>query len=474
MNLTARLRELATQSPELPAFITIDDTLITFGTLDSLIDAAARRLLRLGVQPGQIAALGFSGVDEALVLVISLALARIGAASADPQLPSQHLTLALLPHGVAARADMRCEFFGMEWLDPDSEAEAAVAIHPAPDTLRIFATSGTSGVSRFVPISHTSMRARLAPAWAPSYAPGQERMICALGLGGSWSHRLVLKLLLSGGALVFSNPRDIINTILRHRVTSLVTSPFSLQSILDRLPAGIGPLAGLRSLELGGSQVPPSLIQRARINLCSNVLTSYGASEIGPCAGAASEVLATMDLAVGVLAEGLEVEALDPSGAVLPPGEIGELRFRTPGMASGYLDNPSATAAHFRDGWFYSGDLGHLGVGRMLCISGRLGEFINAGGVKISPRVIEDVLLSHPDILEAAAFPVPDRDGLAQIWAAIVSESPVDHASLARFCAEHLGEQSPKFILQMKALPRNANGKVLTRDLISYAERQIA
>jgi acyl-coenzyme A synthetase/AMP-(fatty) acid ligase len=86
--------------------------------------------------------------------------------------------------------------------------------------------------------------------------------------------------------------------------------------------------------------------------------------------------------------------------------------------------------------------------------------------------VIEDVLLSLPQVTDAAAFGVPDRMGAVQIWAAIVADTRVETAVLNAICRERLAEKSPKFILQVKALPRNANGKVVRDELVKFAMTQ--
>jgi long-chain acyl-CoA synthetase len=92
-----------------------------------------------------------------------------------------------------------------------------------------------------------------------------------------------------------------------------------------------------------------------------------------------------------------------------------------------------------------------------------------AGGNKVSPQVIEDVLLSLPQVTEAAAFGVPDRMGVVQIWAAIVAATPVDMAVLQAARRAKLADKAPKFALQVKGLPRNANGKILRTELIAFA-----
>jgi O-succinylbenzoic acid--CoA ligase len=107
----------------------------------------------------------------------------------------------------------------------------------------------------------------------------------------------------------------------------------------------------------------------------------------------------------------------------------------------------------------------------ILIVTGRTGEFINSGGVKVSPRVIEDVLLAQPGVTQAAAFGVPDQHGLAQIWAAVVVEPGTDTGAVARAAGAALGVKAPRALIQVPDLPRNANGKVLVHELVAQAAR---
>lgn len=132
-----------------------------------------------------------------------------------------------------------------------------------------------------------------------------------------------------------------------------------------------------------------------------------------------------------------------------------------------------ASAQAFRDGWFVSGDIGAVWPDGMLTVTGRVSDLINRGGTKVSPRVIEQALLSLPTVIDAAAFGVPDASGLEQIWAAIVARARIDDTVLNAFCQRALPGISPTTILQMAALPRNENGKLLREQLVAIALRTL-
>jgi acyl-coenzyme A synthetase/AMP-(fatty) acid ligase len=136
--------------------------------------------------------------------------------------------------------------------------------------------------------------------------------------------------------------------------------------------------------------------------------------------------------------------------------------------ASAYTGDPVASA-RVQDGWVYPGDVGAVSSDGLLTVAGRAGELINSGGNKVSPRVIEDVLLSFAGVREAAAFGVPDSLGLTRIWAAMVVDRPVDGAALQAFCVARLGNVAPKHVMKMDALPRNESGKILRTELARIA-----
>ena len=110
----------------------------------------------------------------------------------------------------------------------------------------------------------------------------------------------------------------------------------------------------------------------------------------------------------------------------------------------------------------------------MLTLSGREVELINNGGVKISPRAIEDALLALPAVIDAAAFGVTDTSGFEHVWAAIVTNQPVEEAALDALRATLTAATAPETIFQVTEIPRNANGKIRREELVALASRMMA
>ena len=446
MNVTAPLRRLARRHPHAPALIRADDRVLSYAALDAAIDRLAVRLAVLDLAADAPVGLAIVGPDESRGLILAFALARLGIPSADPALPGTR-QLAADP----------------AWFNATDPAPEVPLAPGAARLLRVFASSGTTGAPKPVPVSHALMTRRVVANIRAPGGPDPCARIVAVNLGITWGFTAALRTLWQGGTLVLTNPREAASRILRHRVRTIVTAPTGLAAMLDALPAGTGPLPGLETIEIGGSVLPRPLRQAAAARLCPRLISYLGASEAGGIASAPLAALEGREGAVGFVHAGITVEAVDAADRPLPPGAEGRLRLRGPLLA-----------AAGPDGWFYPGDLGTVWADGMLCLAGRAEDMMNCGGVKLSARAIEEALLGLPGVTEAAAFAVPDARGLDQPWAAIVAQVPIAAADIGRVCAAAQTGAVPRTVLQMRALPRTATGKVRKDLLVAFARAQPA
>ena len=160
-----------------------------------------------------------------------------------------------------------------------------------------------------------------------------------------------------------------------------------------------------------------------------------------------------------------------PDGAILPPLAVGEVVVQGPSVFTGYENNPEANREAFRDGWFRTGDQGFLDEEGYLFLTGRLRETINRGGEKIAPREIDEVLLGHPAVRDAAAFPVPHAALGQDIAAAVVLQpgSALTADEIRAFAAQRLADYKvPGKIIFVDAIPRSPSGKVRRASLAEH------
>ena len=155
---------------------------------------------------------------------------------------------------------------------------------------------------------------------------------------------------------------------------------------------------------------------------------------------------------------------MDEAGTLLAVGAQGEVVIQGPNVTRGYHNNPEANAAAFTHGWFRTGDQGVLDAEGYLTLVGRLKELINRGGEKISPREIDEVLLTHPAVAEAVCFGVPDTKYGEEVAAAVVLRGDASEADLIAHCRDRLAAfKAPKTIYLIAQVPRTATGKIQRR-----------
>ena len=170
---------------------------------------------------------------------------------------------------------------------------------------------------------------------------------------------------------------------------------------------------------------------------------------------------------IGKPLEDVEVQIVDEDGALVPRGEMGEIVARGSRMMSGYWREDAATKEAIRSGWIYTGDLGYQDDDDYIFLSGRAKDFIKRGGEMVSPEEVERVLISHPQVDDAAVIGIPDEEWGEEVRAVVVSsEGGVSEDVLVQYCQDKLASfKRPRSVVCIDELPRNVMGKVLKRDL---------
>jgi fatty-acyl-CoA synthase len=170
----------------------------------------------------------------------------------------------------------------------------------------------------------------------------------------------------------------------------------------------------------------------------------------------------------GRAALNVETRVVDDDDVDVPVGEIGEIIHRSPQAMLGYWNDAEKTAAMFRNGWLHSGDLGVMDDEGFITVVDRKKDMIKSGGENVASREVEELIYQHPAVSEVAVFGVPDDRWIEAVAAVVVVRDgqQVDAAELTAFCRERLaGFKVPKRITFTEALPKNASGKVLKREL---------
>jgi fatty-acyl-CoA synthase len=227
-------------------------------------------------------------------------------------------------------------------------------------------------------------------------------------------------------------------------------------------------LGGLRKAYYGASIMPVPVLQRLKERLPHLAFHNcFGQSEIGPLAMVLGpdEHKGRMD-SCGRPVLFVEARVVDEDGRDVPDGERGEIVYRSPQLCEGYWDKPEETAEAFRDGWFHSGDLAVRDAHGYFTVVDRVKDVINSGGVLVASRQVEDALYTHEAVAEAAVIGLPDARWIEAVTAVVVPRGEVTEEQLLTHARDRLAHfKVPKRVLFVDALPRNASGKILKREL---------
>jgi acyl-CoA synthetase (AMP-forming)/AMP-acid ligase II len=238
-----------------------------------------------------------------------------------------------------------------------------------------------------------------------------------------------------------------------------------LQADFDRYDLSAWRIGGY-----GGAPMPVATIERLAVKLPNlQLINAYGATETtSPSTIIPPQYTASHSDSVGLPCPGTSIVVMSDDGRELPRGEIGELWIHSGSVVRGYWDNPQATADNFVAGYWRSGDLGTIDADDFVRVLDRKKDMINRGGMKIFSAEVESALASHPAVLESAVIAEPCPVLGERVRAVVVTSDPsVEAHDLRAWCAARLADYKvPETITFSETpLPRNANGKVLKRQL---------
>lgn len=338
------------------------------------------------------------------------------------------------------------------------------------DIALILHTSGTTSRPKRVPLPHKNLMVSARNVAETYKLTADDVSFCVMPL--FHVHGLVASTFatfLTGGTVVVPvrfNPLSFWSTVRDHRVSWYSAVPTIHQVLIARTKAGSRPAGAehLRFIRSCSAALSPQTMVDAEERFGVPVLEAYGMTE-------AAHQMASNPLPPGVrkpgsvgCGTGVRFAILNDAGESLDAGAIGEVAIKGSNVFDGYEGNPQANAESFTDGWFRTGDQGCLDNEGYLSLTGRIKELINRGGEKISPREIDDVLLTHSAVNEAVCFGIPDRVYGEAVAAAVVLDGTATEAELIAHCRSSLSEfKCPKVIYFVDAIPRGATGKIQRR-----------
>jgi acyl-coenzyme A synthetase/AMP-(fatty) acid ligase len=456
----ARLR------PEQPAII-LPDRLVSYDMLARGILCAEARLRGFDLAAGELVCVALASPIRHFIL--SAALFRLGQPAMSAESVEEIVALKLPVQtflqdpGGALTPGLRRILVDEQWF-----AGPRLAIGPAPgftgaDAIcRVDISSGSTGVPKAVWLDAARFQRLLVGLQAGDAVGVRGRVLNLVRLSGAWGFRFTAHALSVGHTVVFADsPRQALSMAAAYAVEAIVASTQQARDLVREQTSAPVPLPNLRALMFGGGLATRALLSEARARLCAQAIVQYGANEVGSIAVTPVDLLMDHEGAVGYPQPDVTLEIVDGDDRPVAPGMDGVVRLRTPSMGRPFPRD--ATHPSLRGGWFYPGDRGRLLANGMLTIEGRVNEVINSGGVKRAPELIEEVVLRHPNVAEAAAFGAPGPDGIEEVRLAVVTRAPIAERHLIDWCGERGLEVARVFAVE--SLPRTPLGKIRRDEL---------
>ena len=388
--------------------------------------------------------------------------------------------LTSVEHFVAAGGEQRGRWESLErWLSEGPVAAPQVEVTPGDPLYQMY-TSGTTGAPKGAVLSHSAVTSNvLQIALAHPVSPGDRGLVVLPMFHAAVIPAAFSVLCRGGSAFILDafDPERVVRVLEAERISVATLVPVMLQACLSTVQ-GVGERGYevLRSIYYGASPIAGDTLRRAIETFRCGFVQSYGMTE----AAQAVTFLSAADhrhalesrpellLSAGRSAAGTELRILDATGPSRAPGESGEIVARGPQLMSGYWQRPDETAQTLRGGWLHTGDVGRLDEDGYLFVEDRIKDMIVSGGENVYPGVVEQVLVRHPAVAEAAVIGVPDERWGEAVKAVVVARRGVVCAEeeILAFCRPRLGGfERPRSVDFVDALPRTATGKVLKRVL---------
>ncbi len=466
---------------------------LTYAELEARSNALAASLVGAGVKRGEVVSAYLPNCIDYVVVVLAVAKSGAIFSPINPHYKGYEVTAILKQarprvvftmSGMSATIEQAAGKAGqrprvvnvdIESLPGPVPGGGSDSLPPVAesDFFSLMFTSGTTGEPKGAMATH---RARMVWVLNATIQYGLNEADIYLGtMPQVHSAGLTFTLMhLYAGATVRILPRfdpaEFIAVVERERVTSALTVPTMLTMIVEEVDkAPQVSLATLKRLVTCGSPLPLATKKRVLQKVSDQLYDYYGSTESNSMTVLRPADQLRKPESVGQAFRNVELMIADEQGLACPAGTVGEVWCDNPSAMSAYRDRPEDTARAFTGRWYHTGDLGYLDQEGFLHLVSRLSDVVISGGVNIYPAEIEQVLMLHPSILDAAVVGEPDAKWGQRVKAFVVVREgdSLDLDAVQRHCATHLADyKKPRTVVFAPRLPKNAGGKTIKSALV--------
>lgn len=484
-DILSLIRIRAAQNPDDIALEPVQGTPVSYRALAQQVERNAAQLAAFA--PGRRPRIGIvlpNGVDMAMTL-LSVCCAGVAipfnpayrAKEFEGYFHDTHIDALIVQATEKGAAVVVAERLGLPVLrvaegarfDGLADPSSTVALPDPDDAALVLLTSGSTGRSKAVPLTHRNVCTSAGDVCRSMGLDTGDRCLSMweqYHVGGLVD--LLLAPLYSGGVIIVTsgfNAPEFFRLLEQKRPTWFQGVPATLNELLvharrNKLTPQPNSLKLVRSV---AAPLSPQAMEEVQTLFGKPVIQTYGMTEAGPLitsTGLAPELRKPGSVGRSC---GPELRIIGPDGNPAAVGVSGQIAIRGPNVFSGYENDPDTNAERFRDGWFFTGDIGYLDAAGDMFITGRINQLINRGGEKVNPQEVDDALLEHPAVNAAASFSVNHRTLGEDVSAAVVlrAGATATEEALRAFLAQRLAAfKIPSRIFILPELPRNAIGKI--------------
>lgn len=378
------------------------------------------------------------------------------------------------PLSPEARSALRHGLFFGRLLSTQARPLVPAPVDYEKDLAVLIYTGGTTGKPKGVMLSHRALVVNASQVVAWGQMVPADRVLAVLPLFHGFGMSVGMNAPLITGAASVLVPRynagDLLQVIHRQRPTLFAGVPTMYIGMINHPDLKRYDLSSLRGCFAGAAALPAEVKRRWEELTGGRLLEGYGLTEAvtAKSANPYRGLNKTGSIGLPFPDTVMEIVDIETGEKVLKPGEIGEIRLKSPDLMLGYWNRPEETAAALRGGWLYTGDLGKMDEDGYFYIVERKKDLIITGGFNVYPREVEDVLYLHPAVKEASVIGVPDeyRGEAVKAFVVLREGMTATEAEIMAFCREHLTPYKvPRQVEFVPDLPKSAIGKVLRRAL---------
>ena len=452
----------------------------SYAQLCGFVDGFSSFLLERGMSPGEKVCVFLPNSLSLSVSVFSVA--RLGAACvpidsacgteeirhclefSKPALivtdESLAKTIAAVSGDIKTVSVTRDDFLGDAPADPPGNS-------PSDEAIYLFST-GSTGRPKCVARSHGNMIALARNHTATINWDSGDRILFSIPISHTYGLGNFVSAV-SVGACCYFLPRfvrkEVLGVLEKEQITIFPAVPFMLESLARSASGGDYDFPRLKHVISAGAPLPEETFFSFHSAFGTYPRQLYGSSETGVMTINIAENIVEKRLSVGAPVENVVIRVISETGRELVAGQVGEIIIKSPSMTDGYVDFPEETERVFVDGFYHTGDLGMFDSDGYLFIRGRKKLFINISGNKVDPFEVENLLMTHKKITEAAVIGVPGAGGREEVKVFIVADG-LTRRDVVGFCRGKISDYKiPAKIEFVDALPRSPAGKILRERL---------